>query len=503
MIRACGGLSPHKKRHGKAVKQHRAGIIIERSEELVKQMMKSASRKTAGAAVLFTMALLGAGLWAPTSPTLAQVLKGSRGPIVNPNKFRWTIRQEFVQALGRGRQFVPGTEAVIRPAVAQQLNYRDSARIIAAARTIRGGALSSNSSKSISMAGGDKPMLTPGTAAGAPMMVQPAPAAPQRQDPVGGQHQPISNGNLSRIGVAATQSTTCYPGHWGISEVDGFKPPLAFGPQADWNPYRIEGCGFGNTPGQVWLTGVKYQPAASGGGGGINVAPRAIRLHPDWVKLDIYQNHWSNGTIDVVVDPNASGYLATDNTVTLLVITANGQQYQLTGFTFVPMYVEQKLAYVPQRVLASLWGGGMQIKQGAANLAQVTDANGNKVTSYIFSPSDGSGILPGHTLAVLREDNSAAFAGGTDAFDFTGLIFITQHPLYHADLSAQTCQSIYPNTGKFSTSGNWLFTWTGSPVKFTISWQEQSCAIPSLGTGSLSAYALDLYVLVPQGTMPW
>lgn len=470
--------------------------------------MNNASRKIIDAAVLSFMALLlAASLWAPSRHAMAQVLKNSKimgQSVFNPSAFRWAIPQELVPAVQRSRQFVPGRATLMRSAPVQQPAYPDAARLTAAARAITDGTFSS---KNIALSAGDKPMLASGTPAGtsAPMMMQTPPTPPRSPNTgVENQRQPVSGAKPYQLGAAATQSTVCAPGSWGISAVDGFKPPLAFGPQSDWNPYQIEGCGFGNTPGQVWLTGVKYQPTTAGSsGGGINSLHRGFSLHPDWVKLDLYQNRWSNGTIDVVVDPNASGYLATDSTVTLMVITANGQQYKLSGFTFVPMYVEQKLAYIPQRVLDSLWGAGKLVQQGAANLAQVTDSKGNTVTSYIFSPSDGSGILLGHTLAVVRDDNSASFAGGTDSYDFTGLIFITQLPSpIQADLSPQTCQSL-PLNGQFSTNGNWLSTWTGSPVRFNVSWQEQSCTTANYGTASLSAYALDFYVLVPRGTTPW
>lgn len=361
--------------------------------------------------------------------------------------------------------------------------------IEAAARAIARGTFPAGSARAI---GASQTMSAPGTHSTTTAAAVPSGSPSSHKRDMQGEHG-TSSGGPNRAMSAEAVSNLCPPGAWGISTIDNLTPPLPnFTPHPASNPYRIEGCGFGDKPGEVWLTGVHYQPGATAAGSKW-VAP-STPIHTDWVKLYIYQNHWSNTTIDVVVDPNASGFLDTDN-VTLLVITANGQQFQTAGFSFLPIYEEQRLTSIPPSVLS----------QGVITLAQVNDAEGHPITNYIYSPSDGSLVLPGHTLAVGREDNTSSFPGGTDSFDFTGH-FITHVPLFQAALPAQSCQA---KDEKFSTDGNWQFTWTASPIKFNISWQEQSCTVGSVrsrsgtSTGSISIYAVDIYVLVPRGTSPW
>jgi hypothetical protein len=431
----------------------------------------------------------------PVRQALPAVQTG--GTVANSPSFRWTIQDALVQALRRGVQTSRGSSGT--GALNGPQDFKNSAAIMSAASAIRQGTFGDGSvlpvrpGQTMSAPGTGSAPRTLGGAAGASSAAR--------------VNSPTSGAKLGTGLNASSFSKACAPGSLGIGNVDHQKPLyFIFSPLSSLNPYRIGGCGFGDKPGQVWLTGVRNahaMPVTAGGNASQKFS--YVGQHPGWMKLNVYQNHWSNWSIDVNVDPNTSGYLHTEN-VTLLVITADGHQYTATGCVFNPVFVEQRLTSIPQNLLVSLMGASSitTISQyaGAASLAQVSDAAGHRVTSYIFSPSNGSLVLPGHTLAVVRDDNTAPFPGGTDTFDFIGRLWITHVDLFHSSLSPQACQSLLPPQAKYTTSGNWLFTWAGSPVKFTISWQEQSCTTgPS--TGSASIYALDLYVLTARGVDPW
>ncbi len=423
------------------------------------------------------------------------------GTVANPASFRWILASPFVQELqhnvqaGRGGAAAPGS-------LSAASKIKDPAAAKLAATAIRQGTfgdggsfqVGSERTQSANTAGSAATALNSGAQSSTSTGRARPPASPQ---PAGSRFAQAMN--------PAALSNICPPGGTGIKAVDHQQPLyFIFYPGVDFNPYQIEGCGFGDQPGQVWLTGVHNAHPGPMTAGSLSQKTGYLP-HPDWIKLNVFQNHWNNRKIDVFLDPNTSGYVHTNN-VTLLVITSDGRQFTASGVEFSPILVEEKLASIPQELLVSLMGATSLTTitkySGAALLAQVHDSAGYPVTSYIFSPSNGSLVLPGHTLAVVREDNIAPFPGGTDAYDFTGKLWITRVELFQAPLSPQACQSLLPSQAKFSTNGNWQFMWTGSPVKFNISWQEQSCTAGA-STGSASVYALDMYVLTARGVDPW
>jgi hypothetical protein len=116
------------------------------------------------------------------------------------------------------------------------------------------------------------------------------------------------------------------------------------------------------------------------------------------------------------------------------------------------------------------------------------------------SPSAASLVLPGHTLAVVREDNAAAFPAGKDIFNLPNDILpkafafqVSGIQLFSANLPPGAC----PNKSNFSTSGNWSAAPTGSN-QYVVSWQEQGC-----GNNGVSAYAVDVMVTGPKGVSPF
>ena len=175
----------------------------------------------------------------------------------------------------------------------------------------------------------------------------------------------------------------------------------------------------------------------------------------------------------------------------------------MDGFGFWAARAEQTLASVPLPP-----AGPLNLKQpNSVSTAQtpwfmpatVTDNAGHLVGANLLSPSGGSLVLPGHSFAVVRDDNSATFGGKQDVvllnpsllnlangFQPSGL------QLFTAALSPSSCTS----ASNFSASGTWNTTYPGQ-YKAMISWQEQSC-----GGNGVSAYAVDIKVTGPRGVSP-
>ena len=111
---------------------------------------------------------------------------------------------------------------------------------------------------------------------------------------------------------------------------------------------------------------------------------------------------------------------------------------------------------------------------------------------------------------MVRDDNSAAFPGGTDTLNLSNSLApgfqIFSVEQFKAALTSAGCQSVPPGGGHFTSNGTWNVTATGGGA-YMISWQEQSCATqstngPNVSIGSVSAYALDITVIGPRGVNP-
>jgi hypothetical protein len=128
----------------------------------------------------------------------------------------------------------------------------------------------------------------------------------------------------------------------GIATVDGAANGVWFSPAAGQDgQFVIQGCGFGNMPGEVYLSGLQFPKGRflPHGGGAIN--PGAP-MFPDRVVFQIPANGWSDRQIVVQIDAHAGGLYDTDN-VTLNVKTANGQVYQANGMNFLAAREDQLL----------------------------------------------------------------------------------------------------------------------------------------------------------------
>ena len=305
---------------------------------------------------------------------------------------------------------------------------------------------------------------------------------PSRQQSPG-QNKPLTN----QIGRVPPRTAICL--NPGIGTVDNAKSGTVFSPGY---LYKIQGCGFGTTPGQIYLTGIRNQNISNGG---LSQAPSP--LHSDWVKLQPVAGKWSDSYIEAVVDPATSGFYDSPN-ATLRIITIDNRTLWNPGFTFFATRVPQTLASIPQGLRIYSPMGKTQQLLGGINFspAHVTDAAGHAVQADFLSPSAASVVLPGHTFAVVRDDNIASFPAAMDVLDLTSAIEpngfeITGVQPFYANLPQQACPT------KFSSNGNWNVLLTGID-KVDISWQEQSCS-----TNGVSAYAMDVTVTGPKGVSPF
>lgn len=455
---------------------------------------------------------LGAMMMALTCGMASAQGEGVPLDLKNPPKksgdFRWRVDQRLVQSLGKNTQ--AGAKAAIGGAGGFTGGVDNA--IIAVLRKQSAAASSQIGSASQvelnpqpfppKASGG---MLGPGQTMSAPgqTSISTGPKAgllsPQN-GPV--RHQSPGADRTPQPAAAKAPAPTAQMCMNGIATVDGQKSGVVFAPiSGAEGTFVIQGCGFGTKAGEVYLSGLHYLPSAAN-------PRRNILMSADRLPLRIAQNGfpgaqpgkgnwqlgWSERQIIATIDPGASGYLDTDN-VSLVVKTSSGQTYTAAGFRFFAAREEQKLASIPTNA----------ITPGASY-----DTAGHPAAANILSPSAASLVLPGHTVAVVRDDNSATFPGGADTLNLSrslppGFQVISVQQ-FNAALTNAGCQSIPPGGGKFTTNGNWNVTMTGGAT-YLIYWQEQSCATqstsgPKLGIGSVSAYALDITVIGPRGVNP-
>jgi hypothetical protein len=275
--------------------------------------------------------------------------------------------------------------------------------------------------------------------------------------------------------------------------------------------YVIHGCGFGTEPGQVYLTGVKHEATSKGS------VLRFREQHPDWIPLlpttgaDPHQPQaWTDTEIQIEVDPNVGGFFDNFWSAAVLVIPSGGkpQIQSVDGFGFWAARAEQTLSSIDLPANS----GPVNLKQpnngpiladapstSFFTPARVNDSGGATVLANLLSPSAASLVLPGHTFAVVRDDNGAGFVGNHDTLVMEPSVLnlhegfqVSNLQLFTASLSPAMC----PSGSTFSSNGNWSSASTGQD-SVSVSWQEQSC-----GMGGISAYAMDVTVIGPRGVSP-
>ena len=121
------------------------------------------------------------------------------------------------------------------------------------------------------------------------------------------------------MGAAMTPTTICMGGMVGIQAVNQKKMGVVFTPDSRYDLYTITGCGFGSTPGKIYL---------QGGSGAFPAHNGKITLAPVDPKRG-----WTDRAIIAKVDPSVTGELDQKN-ISLVVETSTGQRAQMNGFSF-------------------------------------------------------------------------------------------------------------------------------------------------------------------------
>lgn len=329
-------------------------------------------------------------------------------------------------------------------------------------------------------------------------------------------HHPPAGRQPEPLGTRATApiATICRP---GIAAVDGGANGVWFSPVAgEDGRFVIQGCGFGNAQGEVYLSGVQFDPAharllVQHGGG---------TTSPDRVYFQTAANQWSDRQIVAQIDANAGGLYDTNN-VTLNVKTTKGQIYQVIGMNFLAARADQSLNWIvaPPSGYSSFVEDAAFISSPTAvvHLTAVMDSAGNQMVPGFESPSTST-IWANETVDVIRAKlgeltpSKITFSGGTDTYALSLASGFQLDPqngvsMRHTQIDVAQCQTSY--NGEYTTNGNWAIRYT-SEKSFQISWQEQGCwpqagtqGVSALDYGSVSAYALEITVLGPRGVRPW
>jgi hypothetical protein len=304
----------------------------------------------------------------------------------------------------------------------------------------------------------------------------------------------------------------------GIASVDGQKSGIWFSPVSGPDGmFVIRGCGFGDAPGEVYLSGLHYGSASPADSARRAMAP----LFRDQVSFQIVPDGWSDRQIVAQIDANASGFYDTTN-VTLVVKTGTGQQYQAAGMNFQAAREDQMLKLLPKPSVCAQATDYSCVPLGVS-LATVNAVVSGPVHPEVESPSEAL-LQPGETVAVAREtavdqfpipaNPGRSFPGGTDTYQFHFAPGFQLDPhngvqLRHASPDTGYCQTV---GGVPSKSGNWNVNYT-STASFQVSWEADDCwpnstmnsgkSLDVLNYASVSAYSLEITVLGPRGVSPW
>lgn len=342
-------------------------------------------------------------------------------------------------------------------------------------------------------------------------------SGPTRQQPAGGGRQPATQipGSQAQLPTALCRA--------GLGSVDGAANGVWFSPVAGQDgKFVIDGCGFGNTVGEVYLSGVQYDPVHAR----LMVQRLGVSNSPDRVYFQIPPNGWTDRQIIVQIDANASGFYDTNN-VTLNVKASGGQIYQAPGMNFLAARADQVL----QPLVRTPQPGAPDSCYGLTlteclipgiNLA-VVNASLGPLTPEVESPTQ-YWLNPGQSVSVVRgviylnptDTYAVSFPSGTDTYAFNfapGFQFDPNNPvlLNHASMDVTHCESL---GGAYANSGNWSMSYT-SASSIQVHWEEESCSPASaaarnnpaaIGTTSgfagLSVYELQVTVIGPRGVSP-
>lgn len=298
----------------------------------------------------------------------------------------------------------------------------------------------------------------------------------QQQTFQSGGMQPMSAPGVPprNIGAAPMPSSVlCMANTIGIRTVAQKTSGVVFTPASGKNAYVITGCGFGTTPGRIYLSaGPSGFPAHSG----------KITLTPQT------PSSWTNQTIIANVDPTVVGELDQNN-VSIIVVNSSGQQAQMNGNTFYATRANIKLATLPRSSACVMFPGGSYPHDCEPIIGDST---------FVSPPSDYG--LDAGTAGVWRE--GVALQPGMTPSDYYTVKLNPGFELYSAVLNVlypkQTSQGvqsiIYGASGRI-INGNTvqiapvpIFQWPGTGLNISF----YSVAIwvqgPAGITNALAAY---------------
>jgi len=258
-----------------------------------------------------------------------------------------------------------------------------------------------------------------------------------------------------------------------IAVVNGEAAGAVFTPLAIYNHYRIEGCGFGNDPGEVWLE--------------IDADSVASSAQPVSMQLE-QAGSWSENEIDVYLDPALSGI--SDSTATLVIRRPSGGFGTMAGCKF----IAARSSPIPLKTIASSW---VKLNTASAPLHSI------RQLEYVSPPGHGTDVpRDSHEMSalVVRSDVDS-FVAGSDAFDFSAL----NSGWVVDSIELQRYSAICPgDVTRAEQRGMWSANFDARG--FTVAWARQSCwsFIPPIFrfAMSFSEYAVKVWVTGPAGTDP-
>jgi hypothetical protein len=246
-----------------------------------------------------------------------------------------------------------------------------------------------------------------------------------------------------------------------------------FTPLATYNHYRIEGCGFGNDPGEVRLE-------IDAGSGASSVQSISLQLEQ--------ARSWSETEIDVYLDPALSGI--SDSTATLVIRPPSGRFGTMAGCKF----IAARTSPIPLKTIASSW---VKLNAASAQLHSI------RQLEYVSPPGHGTDVpRDSHEMSalVVRSDVDS-FLAGSDFFDFSPL----NSGWVVDSIELRRYSAICPgDVTRAEQRGMWGANFDARG--FTVAWARHTCRsfIPPIFrfAMSFSEYAVKVWVTGPAGTDP-
>jgi hypothetical protein len=287
-------------------------------------------------------------------------------------------------------------------------------------------------------------------------------------------NQTLGAGSNSAIAAAPCPQPT-------INTISGY-PTAVFAPEPTWNPYTIKGCGFGDQPGNVYLTG----PFNAG----------KIKLQVQTVGN---ARLWIDTAIVVSLDPQLSGEVDQVGNVTLVVEPAAGPPIQKAGNGFFAVPREEVLLQqIPQSAVKFSQPASLSTSKGPILAPALTVLVPDLL---YFSPAQ---VPPGMTAEVFRGGTTSFFPAGSDYFDFSKLArdFEITHVQLYQEADPTGCDS-----GNAGFLGSWSMQYEyESRDNIRVTWKEFRCHMAFMGPNDpdvWSDYALSVWVKGPRGVDPW